>query len=192
MDRWGRNRGSSSRSQKNEKYFHVYHSCKSRSYQDGGIIVFSLKKNAVQRWLLTAHSCAFFVDKCRMMTGNKEEDHLHEEAGKFSNETWKGKESNGGCQQLDGSIWTIRETCQCYFWFCSHQEIKLDLLAAKEKGTAALTAFLEDRLLSDSVGFFEPLSKLKLGTFRDLQKKTTASMVTGAVRWRAGGGDGSI
>ena len=61
------------------------------------------------------------------------------------------------------------------------ETIKLNLIAAKEKGTAALTAFLEDRLLSDSVGFFEPLSKLKLGTFRDLQKKTTASMVTGAV-----------
>ena len=55
------------------------------------------------------------------------------------------------------------------------ETIKLDLLAAKDKGTVALTAFVEDRLLSDSVGFFDPLSKLKLGTFRDLQKKTTVS-----------------
>ena len=67
---------------KNEKYLYVYHLCKSRSYQDGGIVVFSLKMNAVQRWLLTAHSRALFVDKCRMMAGNKEEDRLHEEAGK--------------------------------------------------------------------------------------------------------------
>ena len=64
------------------------------------------------------------------------------------------------------------------------ETIKLDLLAATEKGSAgsvALTAFVEDRLLSDSVGFFYPLSKLKLGTFRNLQKMTTASMVAGAV-----------
>ena len=46
---------------KNEKYLHVYHACKSRSYQDGGIVVFSLKKNAVQRWLFTAHSRALFT-----------------------------------------------------------------------------------------------------------------------------------
>ena len=40
----------------------------------------------------------------------------------------------------------------------------------KEKGTEALTAFVGDRLLSDSVGF-----KLRLGTFCDAQKKTTVS-----------------
>ena len=55
------------------------------------------------------------------------------------------------------------------------ETIKSDLLAAKEKGTEALTAFIEKRLLSDSVGFFDPLPKLRLGTFRDAQKKTTVS-----------------
>ena len=55
------------------------------------------------------------------------------------------------------------------------ENIKSDLLASKEKGTEALTAFVEDRLLSDSVGFFDPLPKLRLGTFRDVQKKTTVS-----------------
>ena len=55
------------------------------------------------------------------------------------------------------------------------ETIKSDLLAAKEKGTDVLTAFFEDRLLSDSLGFFDPLPKLRLGTFRDAQKKTTVS-----------------
>ncbi|KAL9973341.1 hypothetical protein ACROYT_G019783 [Oculina patagonica] len=48
----------------------------------GGIVGFSLKKNAVQRWILSAHSRALFVDKCRRMTGKKEEDRRHKEAGK--------------------------------------------------------------------------------------------------------------
>ena len=55
------------------------------------------------------------------------------------------------------------------------ETIKSDLLAAKNKGTEGLTAFVEDRLLCDSVGFFDPLPKLRLGTFRDAQKKTTVS-----------------
>ena len=52
------------------------------------------------------------------------------------------------------------------------ETIKSDLLAAKEKGTEALTAF--DRLLSDSIGFLDPLPKLRLGTFRDAQKTTVS------------------
>ena len=55
------------------------------------------------------------------------------------------------------------------------ETIKSHLLAVKEKGTEALTAFVEDRLLSDSVGFFDPLPKLRLGTFRDAQTKTIVS-----------------
>ena len=49
----------------------------------GGIVGFSLRKSAVQRWLLTAHSRAAFVDKCRMMTANTKqaENRLHKETG---------------------------------------------------------------------------------------------------------------
>ena len=65
------------------------------------------------------------------------------------------------------------------------ETIKSDLLAAKEKGTEALTTLVEDRLLSDSAGFFDPLPKLKLGTFRDAQKKTTVSKEGRAVILRA-------
>ena len=55
------------------------------------------------------------------------------------------------------------------------ETIKSDLLAAKEKGTEAPTVFVEDRLLSDSAGVFDPLPKLRLGTLRDAQKKATVS-----------------
>jgi len=47
----------------------------------GGIVGFSLNKNAVHRWLLTAHSRAAFVDSCRVMTDNTKQSgkHLHKE-----------------------------------------------------------------------------------------------------------------
>ena len=47
--------------------------------------------------------------------------------------------------------------------------MKQDLLLVKEKGTTALTAFIEERL--NSTGFFQTLPKLKLGSFCDAQKK---------------------
>ena len=48
----------------------------------GGIVGFSLRKGAVQRWMITAHSRAAFVDKCRKMTANVQESQprLHKEA----------------------------------------------------------------------------------------------------------------
>ena len=51
--------------------------------------------------------------------------------------------------------------------------MKADLLLAKGKGTTALTAFVEERLVTNSTGFFQTLPKLKLGSFRDAQKKTS-------------------
>ena len=144
---------------------------------NGGIVGFSLKKNAVQRWLLTAHSRTRFVDKCRMMTSKKEDNRPHKEAGKSR---MKRDEEDVSKVMEVVSNWTdpfepSEELASLSSGCVVTETIKLDLLAAKDKGTVALTAFVEDKLLSDSVGFFDPLSKLKLGTFRDLQKKTTVS-----------------
>ena len=45
---------------------------------------FSLKRGAVQRWILTAHYRAPFVDKCRDLAYMKEsERRVHKEGAKF-------------------------------------------------------------------------------------------------------------
>ena len=141
----------------------------------GGIVDFSLKKNAVQRWLLTAHSRALFIDKCRAMTGKEEQNRLHKETGKSR---MKRDEEDVRKVMEVVSNWTnpfepSEELASLSSGCVVTKTIKSDLLAAKEKGTEALTTFVEDRLQSDSAGFFDPLPKLKLGTFRDAQKKTT-------------------
>ena len=138
----------------------------------GGIVGFSLKKNAVQRWLLIAHSRALFVDKCRMMTGKKGDNRLHKETGKSR---IKRDEEDVRKVMEVVSNWTnpfepLEELASLSSGCVVTETIKSDLLVAKDKGTEALTAFVDDRLLSDSVGFFDPLPKLRLGTFRDAQK----------------------
>lgn len=59
--------------------------------------------------------------------------------------------------------------------YVASESMKADLLLAKEKGTAALTAFVEERLVTNSTGFLQTLPKLKLGIFRDAQKKTSVN-----------------
>ena len=59
--------------------------------------------------------------------------------------------------------------------YVASESMKADLLLAKEKGTTALTAFVEERLVTNSTGFFQTLPKLKVGSFRDAQKKTSVT-----------------
>ena len=59
--------------------------------------------------------------------------------------------------------------------YVASESMKQDLLLAKEKGTTALTAFIEERLVKTSTGFFRTLPKLKLGSFCDAQKKTSVA-----------------
>ena len=58
--------------------------------------------------------------------------------------------------------------------YVASESMKADLLLAKEKGATALTAFIEERLVTNSTGFFQTLSKLKLGSFRDAHSSVTA------------------
>lgn len=57
--------------------------------------------------------------------------------------------------------------------YVASESMKQDLLLAKEKGTIAMTSFVEERLKTNSTGFFETLPKLKLESFRDAWKKTS-------------------
>ena len=59
--------------------------------------------------------------------------------------------------------------------YVASESMKADLLLAKEKGTTALTAFVEERLVTNSTEFFQTLPKLKVGSFRDAQKKTSVT-----------------
>lgn len=145
----------------------------------GGIVGFSLRKNAVQRWLLTAHSRAAFVDKCRMMTANTKqaENRLHKETG--STRIKRDEEDVKKVMEVVGNWNNPFEESEELVCMSSGSvasiSIKEDLLTARKKGTDALTTFVEGRLLSNNTGFYDTLSKLKLGTFSDARKKTSVN-----------------
>ena len=48
--------------------------------------------------------------------------------------------------------------------------LKEDLVKAEEKGKSGLVSFVQDRLTSSAVGYFETLPRLKLGTFGEVEK----------------------
>ena len=145
----------------------------------GGIVGFSLRKGAVQRWMITAHSRASFVDKCRKMTTGVQESQcrLHKETSsariKRDEEDVKKvfEVIRNWCNPFEPSA----ELLSISSGYVASESMKQDLLLAKEKGTTALTAFIEERLVKTSTGFFQTLPKLKLGSFRDAQKKTSVA-----------------
>ena len=54
------------------------------------------------------------------------------------------------------------------------EDVKQDLLNARKIGEKQLKEFIDNRILSDKVGFYEPIKRLKLKTFTSLKvKKTT-------------------
>jgi len=52
----------------------------------------------------------------------------------------------------------------------ANQQITSDLLGAYEKGTCAMTEFIQHRIMSNEVPFYNTLSKLNLKTFSYLHK----------------------
>ena len=48
--------------------------------------------------------------------------------------------------------------------------LKEDLVKAEEKGKSVLVSFVQDRLTSSAVGYFETLPRLKLGKFGEVEK----------------------
>ena len=69
--------------------------------------------------------------------------------------------------------------------YVASESMVQDLLTAKEKGKSAAVEFIDNRLVSSNTGFFNPLPKMKLGTFRDARKKTSVQMNTKNVIVRA-------
>ena len=148
----------------------------------GGIVGFNLKKGAVQRWILTAHSRAVFVDKYRKMTTDVQESQrrLHKEtrSGRIKRDEDDVKKVieviSNWCNPFEPS----EELLSISSGYVASESIKQELLQAKKKKrTTALNSFVEERLVTNSTGFFETLPKLMLKSFRDARKKT--SLTTG-------------
>lgn len=144
-----------------------------------GIVGLSLRKGAVQRWMITAHSRAAFVEKCQKTStgGEERQRRLNKESG--SARMKRDKEDFKKVVEVI-SNWRnpfepSEELLCTSSGYVTSDNIKQDLPQAKEKGATALTPFVEERIITNSTGIFETLPKLKLGSFRDTHKKTSVT-----------------
>ena len=140
----------------------------------GGIIGFSLKKGAVQRWMLTAHARASFVDRCREMASSHPQDEIkgHKELGavrkrRDEEDVQKVMEV---ISQWRNPLETADDLVSLSSGSIASSALKEDLLKAEEKGKSALVSFVQDRLTNSAVGSFETLPRLKLGKFEEVKK----------------------
>ena len=139
----------------------------------GGIIGFSLKKGAVQRWLITAHKRVSFSLKLKDMIGlNTNEDDIHKEfrtPGLAKDENHVERMMSvikGWVNPFDGP----EELVCISSGVIVSPEIKQDLLGAERAGDALVTEFLKDRIVSNNVSFFDPLPRQNLKTVKDAVK----------------------
>ena len=139
----------------------------------GGIKGFSTTEGTVQRWVLSSHSVFSInadlvgtylrdqileslpkdLSKERMTLDERKISKCYQTLSDWINPF---KHSNGLCHLSSGTE-VLQKTCE-------------DLITAHEKGAQRLEEFLQKRIESNEVGFYEPITKLKLQTFSSLQK----------------------
>jgi hypothetical protein len=141
----------------------------------GGIVGFSLRKGAVQRWMLTAHSRAAFIDRCRSMsTGvTKNPSSRHKEAAppRMQRDESDVKKVMDTVSNWKNPFESSDELVSLSSGCLASESVRQDLLMAKEKGKSAAVEFIRNRLVSNDTMFFDPLPKMKLGTFGDARKR---------------------
>ena len=110
----------------------------------GGIVGFSLRKGAVQRWMITAHSRAAFVDKCRKMSTGEDEDQrrLHKETGsaRMKRDEEDVKKVIEVISNWRNPFEPSEELSSISLGYVTSESIKQDLLQAKEKGATAFNS----------------------------------------------------
>ena len=137
----------------------------------GGIICFSQKPGAVQKWIINAHQRAEISRNCLDMAGLGENtERLHKDCGK------------NRVKKDEASVQAVLETmrtgtnpfaaedhvnlCNISSGVVVTDDIAADLLHAYAIGERHFIQFVNERLKSSNVNFYDPLPKLKLKTFR--------------------------
>ena len=143
----------------------------------GGIIGFSKKPSAVQRWIINAPQGANITRNMLAMAGmedSADDVHVHKEG----NPKRRAKDEKA-VQAVVSLIlgWKNPFTCaedepmsNISSGLVAPSPVSKDLLSAFSIGEQHLQRFIQERLVSCTVPFHDPLSALKLKTFTELMK----------------------
>lgn len=149
----------------------------------GGIIGFSLNKAAVQRWVLTSHERAAVTQACREMAGTSKVDTGEEGVVKEMGKARLSKDEEDVSKvQSTLSTWidpfaqsASDELCHLASGMTASEHLERDLLSAFDRGKGALMEFIQKRLVSNEVGFYDPISHVGLANFTPVSKSIKIS-----------------
>ena len=149
--------------------------CDSKS--KGGVIEFTKKPGALDRWFINAHERAAVKNQMLKMLDIHEEDAKHKEMGKARKErdeedvnrvlncvTEIGKSPFLTNESTNDRILNILTGT------VAPESVSRELLQAKSNGINAMDEFVSNRLVDDKVPFFDAIKKTQLKTFSTLTK----------------------
>ena len=141
----------------------------------GGIVGFSLRPSAQQRWVLTHHERAAITHVCRHQTALDGSTSRHHESGPTARQ--RQEDAVAGVVSLlrswrdpfqaDGS----GDLINIASGVAATNAVRDDLLSAVEKGESALKDFINQRLAQGStLNFYDKLHQMQLNTFSSMLK----------------------
>ena len=147
------------------------------SKSSGGVIGISQIPSALERWFLTIHEQASITSDLKAMYGLQDgEQASHKEAAarrvKRDEEDVKkmmGCFSSG--LMTDPFTHDSNELLNIATRVVLPEDVAQNLVRSTEKGRQQMNAFVEKRINSNPVGFWEPILNMKIKTFSSTNKK---------------------
>lgn len=145
----------------------------------GGMVGLTLNRNASQRWILSHHERSAITRRCEELAGI-----FKDVRGKKDCDVKRIAKERGMVSKAMETIESMMNPFEnppeglanLSSGVTASAKVSADLLTAKEKGEAALTNFLEERLLTKNVDFYAPIKAMKLQTFSTAAKKSSKSL----------------
>jgi len=141
----------------------------------GGIIGMSLNPAAVFKWMILRADRAEYTRHCEELSGSTSTDELaYKDAGKK-----RVKDDEAAVQSITACIenWinpfqSDEQLCHLASGHVATEDVKRDLLDARQRGVGSLRTFAADRLGKDGTkDFYATLPQLQLKTFASMKKK---------------------
>ena len=140
----------------------------------GGTKGFSLRKNAVSRYHVTADFRKSCLRQLRQMVSKSSKSAIHPDLkkGRIERDEKDVHTISNLFQTLWSSPFEENDLINLSTGVIATEDVKHDLLNAYDKGVDAYNKFAEEQLSrSRTISFMEKIPKLKLKTFGDLNKK---------------------
>ena len=156
--------------------------CHSKS--KSGVIGFTKKAGALDRWFINAHERASVTRQMLSMLDLAREDARHKELGKarILRDEEDVKKVVESLLQIGVNPFKDQDSRliqNIVTGTVASQQISDDLLQARASGTTAMDQFVLERLVERKVPFFDTVKKMKLHTFSNLKKTTKTRSNTG-------------